>query len=148
MHTRNRWIAVAFAAAAVAAPAAQATGPDDRAGVRGIGVQPMSPQQVLDVVKRTSPNQVGLAWQYLRDTGQLATPSAPPRADDRAGVRGIEPATVTPSIGRPSAFEWGDAGVGAAGAFGLMLLASGVLIVSRHSNRARRDPNAEAAAGT
>ena len=33
------------------------------------------------------------------------------------------------------AFDWGDAGVGAAGAFGLTLLASGLLIVSRHGRR-------------
>jgi hypothetical protein len=39
------------------------------------------------------------------------------------------------TIVEASAFDWGDAGVGAAGAFGLMLLASGVVIVTRHSNR-------------
>ena len=57
---------------------------------------------------------------------------------------------VTPrvTIAEPSAFDWGDAGVGAAGAVGLMLLACGVLIVSQHSHRVRRDPDAEASAGT
>jgi hypothetical protein len=45
--------------------------------------------------------------------------------------------SVAPSVTivEPSAFDWGDAGVGAAGAFGLMLLASGLVIVSRHSHR-------------
>ena len=53
---------------------------------------------------------------------------------------------VDPSLGRrvrviprvtivePSAFDWGDAGVGAAGAFGLVLFASGIALVS-HPNR-------------
>ena len=57
---------------------------------------------------------------------------------------------VTPrvTIVEPSAFDWGDAGVGAAGAVGLMLLACGVVLVSQHSHRVRRDPDAEASAGT
>jgi hypothetical protein len=57
---------------------------------------------------------------------------------------------VTPrvTIVEPSAFDWGDAGVGAAGAVGLILLACGVVIVSQHSHRVRRDPDAEASAGT
>jgi hypothetical protein len=38
---------------------------------------------------------------------------------------------VTPSVTivEPSAFDWADAGVGAAGAFGLVLLASGVVLI-------------------
>jgi hypothetical protein len=52
------------------------------------------------------------------------------------------------TIVEPSPFDWGDAGIGAAGAFGLMLLAGGVVIVSRHGDRVRRDPNAEASPGT
>ena len=57
---------------------------------------------------------------------------------------------VTPrvTIVEPGAFDWGDAGVGAAGAVGLILLACGVVTVSQHSHRVRRDPDAEASAGT
>ena len=57
---------------------------------------------------------------------------------------------VTPrvTIVEPSAFDWGDAGVGAAGAVGLILLACGVVIVSQHGHRVRRDPDADAPAGT
>jgi hypothetical protein len=49
--------------------------------------------------------------------------------------REVGRAAVAPSVTivQPSAFQWGDAGVGAAGAFGLMLLTSGVVIVSRRS---------------
>ncbi len=62
------------------------------------------------------------------------------RPDDRAGFRGtgvVSSPIATPVIVRvtPGGFDWGDAGVGAAGVFGLMLLAGGVSIVSRHSYR-------------
>jgi hypothetical protein len=54
-----------------------------------------------------------------------------------ACVAGFGGSVPVPSVTivEPSAFDWGDAGVGAAGAFGLMLLASGLVIVSRHSHR-------------
>ncbi len=62
------------------------------------------------------------------------------RPDDRAGFRGtgvVSAPISTPVIVRvtPGGFDWGDAGVGAAGVFGLMLLAGGVAIVSRHGYR-------------
>jgi hypothetical protein len=43
--------------------------------------------------------------------------------------------TPTVTIVEPGPFDWGDAGVGAAGAFGLALLASGITLVSRHNRR-------------
>jgi hypothetical protein len=45
---------------------------------------------------------------------------------------------VTPSVTivEPGAFDWADAGVGAAGAFGLVLLASGALILATQRRRA------------
>ena len=48
------------------------------------------------------------------------------------------PAAPTPSVTivESSAFDWANAGVGAAGAFGLILLAGGIAIASRHSRRA------------
>jgi hypothetical protein len=42
------------------------------AQVYGQQQRPAAPAQVLDAVRHSSPNQVGLAWQYLRDTGQIA----------------------------------------------------------------------------
>lgn len=50
-----------------------------------------------------------------------------------ACIRQLRPAAAAPTVTivEPSPFDWGDAGVGAAGAFGLMLLAFGVTIVSR-----------------
>lgn len=43
--------------------------------------------------------------------------------------------TPTVTIVEPGAFDWGDAGVGAAGAFGLALLAGGITVLSRHNRR-------------
>lgn len=37
-----------------------------------------------------------------------------------------------------STLDWGDAGIGAAAAFGVMLLAGGVVLTSRHHFPARR----------
>jgi len=70
----------------------------------------------------------------------IAAPSV--RADD---------GKVDPSVGRgttvtivePSAFDWGDAAVGAAGAFGLTVLLAGVVIVARQPFPRRPDVNAE-----
>ena len=105
----------------------------------GNGVQPASPQGVLDAVKRSSPNQVGLAWQYLRDTGQIATPtpSTPSRPDDRAGARGVDNG-ATAIASSPTRFDWSDAGAGAAGAAGLMMLLGVAALTQRRSRRRTR----------
>ena len=45
---------------------------------------------------------------------------------------------VNPSMSSDaSGFDWGDAGIGAGGALGLMLLGGGALVVSRSSRRRR-----------
>src|SRR5438067_692025 len=134
---------VALAALVVAAP--NALGSDkpqsstfitDTLGGNG-GVRPASTHGVLDAVKRSSPNQVGLAWQYLRDTGQITTPSTPPRLDDRAGARGIDPGS-TVIVDSPTQFDWNDAGTGAASAAGLMMLLGGAALTQRRNRRRTR----------
>lgn len=50
-----------------------------------------------------------------------------------AGVRSDNRPSVT--IVEPSAFDWGDAGIGAVGAFGLALLAGGVVLILKHDRR-------------
>jgi hypothetical protein len=62
---------------------------------------------------------VGLLAPVARAEGQE------PDVSDTRGT------TVT--IVEPSGFDWGDAGVGAAGALGVVLVASGLVIVWRHS---------------
>jgi hypothetical protein len=90
-----------------------ATRPDDRAGTRG----PSTP---------TALRSRGAAMPVLlseHGAGQNTTQA----------LAAVQPSAVT--IVEPGAFDWGDAGVGAAGAFGLTLLACGLLIVSRHGRR-------------
>ena len=132
---------VALAALVVAAP--NALGSDQPQSstfitdtLGGNGVRPASTLGVLDAVKRSSPNQVGLAWQYLRDTGQIATPSTPPRLDDRAGARGFDPG-ATVIVSSSARFDWSDAGTGAAGAAGLMMLLGGAALTQRSRRRIR-----------
>jgi hypothetical protein len=50
---------------------------------------------------------------------------------------------TTVTIVEPSAFDWGDAAVGAAAAFGLTVLLAGVVILARQPFPRRRDVNAE-----
>ena len=103
----------------------------------GNGVPSAAPRDVLDAVKRSSPNQVGLAWQYLRDTGQITTASTQPRPDDRVGARGTDPG-ATVIVSSPTRFDWGDAGTGAAGAACLMVLLGGAALTQRRSRRRTR----------
>jgi hypothetical protein len=94
------WTAAGLIAAAVAAPTAQATRPDDRAGTRGPGVV------------------------------AAATLSPTLRPDDRAGVRGAGPSGVIAVQTVSAGFHWGDAAIGGAFGLGLALLATGAAFVS------------------
>jgi hypothetical protein len=140
-NRRHRWIrrlAAGLAFAALVVPTAQAKIVDDS----GIGTSGQPPvaydgygyQQSSGVpVDQQSPPVVivgdwGLASQA--DTGQVAV-----RPDDRS-VR------FTPEAGNPqvvaapsSGFDWSDAGIGAGSAVGLMLLALGAALATRHSGR-------------
>jgi hypothetical protein len=107
-----------------------------QAEMLGLAGHSPSPQQVLDLVQQTSPSQVGLAEQYLRDSGQLA-PSAGQRPDDRSGVRGPGPISAdAPTVG--TGFDWSDAGIGAVSAFGASLLLAGLMLLALHTTQRRR----------
>lgn len=135
--------------------------PDNLSGFRAIDVQPASPQDVLDAVKRSSPTQAGLAWQYLHDTGQIA-PFSPQTILDavkrtspnQVGLAwqylrdtgriatpttssGVGPGT-TVIISSQAGFDWRDAGSGAAGAVGLLTLLGGAVLIQRRSHRRPR----------
>jgi hypothetical protein len=74
-------------------------------------------------------------------TGEHGAPSAGAPETPTPGsytVSPVGPTAPTPSVTivEPSAFDWANAGVGAAGAFGLILLAGGIAIASRHRRRA------------
>jgi hypothetical protein len=125
MHTRNRhprrWIALVFVLAAVAAPAAQATGPDDRALYRGT-----SPALVAT---SRSPDDRAL---YRGTSPALASTSQSP--DDRPfarNAREIESRTVAASVASSSGgFDWGDAAIGGAFGLGLALLGAGAILIT------------------
>jgi hypothetical protein len=112
-----RWIAVAFAVAAVAAPAAQAGGPDDRPAYRGT-----SPALTAS---SPSPDDRG---NYRGSSDTLAPTGV--SSDDRAFARsvpGIELASAPVEIGR-GGFDWKDAVVG--GTFGFALALFGLRAIA------------------
>jgi uncharacterized iron-regulated membrane protein len=81
------------------------------ASVAGVGTTAAGAQQELGGTSET--------FTDLREDGSYFDPS-PGR---RVGV------TPSVTIVEASEFDWADAGVGAAGAFGLVLLASGVVLI-------------------
>ena len=109
--------------------------PDDRAthgpGATGledatVAVRPASSSKVLRPDDRATHGPGAIAFES----------SAPVRPDDRAW-RGVGPApTIVPVAStsvRADGFDWADAGIGAAGAFGLglLLVGSSVLVLRR-----------------
>jgi hypothetical protein len=84
--------------------------PDDRGGIRGGGVD-------------------------------FAAPARDLRPDDRTGIRGVSSSSLSGAISSSSVkaevvrigggFDWGDASVGAAVVFAGLLLAGGVVVLSR-----------------
>jgi hypothetical protein len=65
--------------------------------------------------------------QHRPDAGAICAKSV----GDRAA------ATPNVTIVEPGSFSWGDAGVGTAGTLGLIALAGGVVITTRHGARSR-----------
>jgi hypothetical protein len=135
MRTRKqrlfRWIAVGFVAAAVTAPAAQATGvsPDDRPFYRG-------PSEVL-APSSLSPDDRPF---YRGPSEALAPTSFSP--DDRPFARSVgelEPASFPVEVVvRPRGFDWEDAVIGGTVGLALALLGMGaILIVQRRRSTLR-----------
>jgi hypothetical protein len=129
---RFRWIAVAFAAAALAAPAAWAEGgaPDDRPFARGTsGAQ--APASL-------GPDDRAL---YRGSSESLAPASLSP--DDRSFARSasqIEPASVPVAVVTQSTgFDWGDAAIGSAFGLALALLGAGAILIG-HRRRSMLTP--------
>jgi hypothetical protein len=56
------------------------------------------------------------------------------RPDDRAGTRVSEPSSIVSVASTGSGFDWADAGIGAGGAFGLVLL-MGLGVAATQRNR-------------
>lgn len=131
-------LGLALAVAAVMAPAAQAVpmNPDTN--------QVMQSRQYADDLRVSDPIQpVTIApRRYADDLHAVPTKSvseprgyAPINVD--AGPAPSEPVSSVVADDSPS-FNWGDAGIGATFAIGLLiLLGSGVLLAGRHTRRGR-----------
>jgi hypothetical protein len=116
----------AFAAAAIAAPAqadppqleqaAQAVRPDDRASRLSPSAATVRPDD-----------------RAFRGPGHIP-PATPVHPNDRAAR--ISPEAVPALPAAADGFDWTDAGIGAAGAFALVLVAAGASVAGLRSRRA------------
>ena len=126
--------------AALVAPAAQATRPDDRP-THGVGT--VQTAAIPDVFERAAARGRGLslpdAFERAAARGPIVSIAvAGPRPDDRATTRGpgsfatSSTGTVTTSGG----FSWDDAFLGASAMLGFCLLtAAGLLVATRRRGR-------------
>jgi hypothetical protein len=120
--------AVALASLAIAAPAAQA---DD--WYRG-----STPSRTEATTLSAHDYQV-LKQMYESTHVEGTATTTATRPDDRSGIRGPGEADARQPVStiEPVGFDWTDAGIGAAMAFGLLLLASGAVLVARRHRRPR-----------
>ncbi len=112
---------VGFAAASVLVPVAQA-GPDDRP--LSVATSPALQQRIVSPDDRPLSVATSPALQErVVSPDDRSVPFATPAA----------PRTTVQVIDGPSGFDWGDAGIGAFGAFALALLLGAMLLITvRH----------------
>ncbi len=147
-HRILRTFALGAAVTALAAPGLQAAvRPDDRADARGPGAtlveQSVRPDDRADA--RGPGATVVVAATAVRpdDRPEARGPGAivvvaptALRPDDRPAARGPGVvASPAPIVIAPTGFDWTDAGIGFAAAFGIALLAGGFLLVARRHRR-------------
>jgi hypothetical protein len=128
--------AVCAVSALAGVPASGHARPDDRAGIRGPSGPAADP--VANISVRPD-DRAGIRASGVPTADAAANRIRP---DDRGGFRGT--GVVSAPIAAPvvvhvthSGFDWGDAGVGAAAAAGLVLLLFGASLLVRH---ARTEP--------
>lgn len=73
-----------------------------------------------------------------------AAASAKPLPADPAGWPANEPSVQLVQVSPRAGFDWGDAGIGAAGALGLSMLAVGGVAIARHHERHTEGPTGAA----
>jgi hypothetical protein len=146
-------LAVAFAIGAIAAPAAAAHSQQS-----GWVVRPNPDQQATELARLTAaPAGQSSTWivrpnpdQQATELARLAAARAAqsptwvvrPNPDEQIPTPG--PATIVRVPNPSTGFDWGDAGIGAAGALGLAALAvaGGLAITQRRARRTTRMPSA------
>ena len=120
-------VGIAALVAAAAVPSALAM----RAGQEFAG--PLgSTDTSVKAVGDTSPSFSQYLAGHASQPGGTAVTQLSTRPDDRAGVRTSTPTQIVPATGSGDGFAWGNAGIGAGGALGLLLvLALGAGLVRR-----------------
>jgi len=111
-----------------------AAAPTDRAGTQGIGQTPAGAVTAPLVIPYLS-HGVGV------DAAQFG--AGPARPDDRAGARPSVPTDVAGSFAAPvsttgDGFDWGSAGIGAAG-LAALVMAIGLLVALGRRSRGHED---------
>ena len=142
-----RRLGLALAVAAFAAPAAagapQVLYADDLP--RPTSSEPVAAPQVLyaDDLHSMLPRSVSSEPRTDGLVDSLGRPLEPPPTEmlvDSLG-RPLGPADAVQPVSNVASastgFDWSNAGIGAIGVFGLMLLGIGVLLVGRHNRRSR-----------
>jgi hypothetical protein len=115
-HTKR--VGLALVVAAVAAPSAQAYYPSE-----GLGVSAAPSQSA--VIR--GEDKAGLRGPVVS--------GAPVHGEDKSGIRDVVQVPVVAAPTQTVGFDWLDAGIGAAGAFALALLAASATIAMRRSRR-------------
>jgi hypothetical protein len=117
-------LGLALAVSAIVAPAAQARPLD----MPPRGLDSVKQRLYADDIRVSEPIVQVRARQYADDL------HAPPVS----GGRTVVPRPVgNVSIDNSTGFDWGDAGVGAGFALGIMLLGGGAIVAGRHTRRSR-----------
>ena len=122
------------------------------AAARKPAVRSNPDQQLLHVEQRPAPALRALSPANAAPCSEICS-GAPPASPTSTGPgsevidnRGYGTPNTPPTIIRvtaPSGFAWGDAGIGAAGAIGLSMLALGLaLVVSQRRTRRAKQPTA------
>ena len=135
----KKLIASGLAALAIGVASAGATnGPALGLKADGMRLQAMAQRyQQLHGYTPAALEAMGARWQAMADL--YARPSAVLRPDDRAGVRGtgVDPTRVVVATAGGSSFDWGDAGIGAAGGLISVGFAAATFALVRRSRRTK-----------
>lgn len=93
---------------------------------------------LIAVVALAAPVALADKWGTARTSG---SGSATLRPDDRSGIRGSGPILLSGPVAKTvtvqidDAFQWGDAGIGAAVALAATILAGGIVLARRSNAR-------------
>jgi hypothetical protein len=82
----------------------------------------------------------GLRWQGLASLYSQQPTALGLKADGlrwNATARFYSQRSAAAQASKPSSFDWGDAGIGAAGGIAVLLAAGGAIVFARHSRRTK-----------